>query len=207
MINLPICHRSIEEAKRHQESHVLQVCTATVTHCKFCGSRRIRKFGRIKDFQIYYCNDCGRKFTEKDTPDGKQTETAMIGAALGLFFDGLSCGDISHQLESIYHDVINPSTIYRWIMEYSRKAHDFMDTLKAQTSDTWVVDETVVEVAGQKVWYWDVIDENSRYLINTHISESRTINDARILFEHCKKRTSKPPHFILSDGMLAYMTE
>ena len=114
----------------------------------------------------------------------------MIANAMSMFFGGLPCSEISRQLETIYHDSINPSTIYRWVMEYSRKAHDFMDTQKAHVSDTWCVDETVINVAGNNVWYWDVIDEGTRFLIDTHLSETRTINDVVILFEHCKKRVN-----------------
>jgi putative transposase len=186
--------------------HAYAICPGTtVVACKFCGSKNIIKFGVEKGVQFYMCKDCGRKFNEKDTPEGYRTNTAMIASALGMFLGGLSCMEISRQLDTVYHSSVDPSTIYRWVMEYSRKAIAFTDKLKADTSDTWVVDETVIEVAGQKVWFWDVIDEGTRYLIDTHLSDRRTINDVVILFEHCKKRVIKQPKFIISDGLGAYI--
>jgi len=176
-----------------------------VVACKFCGSKNIIKHGFKKEAQQYLCHDCGRVFTEKDTPEDKQTSTAIIATAMSLFFDGVSTEKISQEIANIYHKAIDQSTVYRWIIEYSKKASAFLDTLKPNLSDTWIVDETVVSVAGVNVWYWDVIDEGTRYLIETHLSERRTIADVRILFEHCKKRAARPPRFILSDGLRAYI--
>ncbi len=205
MPKFEMCHAQTPKTHVHgKDPHVIQLCTSNVTRCKFCGSKNIYKFGTRKDAQRYMCHDCGRVFTDKDTPESKQNSTAMIGAAMGMFYEGLSTADISRQLEATFKQTINPSTVYRWVMEYSKKAHAFMDTLKAKTSDTWVVDETVVKVAGKNVWYWDVIDEDTRFLIDTHLSEFRTIVDVEILFRDCVKRTDHAPHFILSDGMKAY---
>ncbi len=206
MPKFEICQASLPKNRAHGiDSHVIRLCTAPVAVvCKFCGSDNVIKHGLKKNAQQYLCKACGRVFTDKDTPENKQTDTAMVGSALGMFFEGLSCSDISRQLETTFKEPINPSTIYRWVMEYARKAHDFMDTIKAKTSDTWVVDETMVKVTGKNVWYWDVIDDQTRFLIDTHLSEFRTINDVEILFRDCVKRTDHSPHFILSDGMKAY---
>lgn len=31
--------------------------------CKYCQSQNVRKFGKYKDTQLYFCNVCERKFT------------------------------------------------------------------------------------------------------------------------------------------------
>jgi transposase-like protein len=202
---LEICHAETLTHVHGATPHAYAICTANVVvACKFCGSKNIIKFGVEKGVQLYMCKDCGRKFNEKDTPEGYRTNTARIATALGLFFGGLSYAEISRQLETIYHETVTSVTIYNWVMEYSRKAHDFMDKQKAHVSETWCVDETVINVAGKNVWYWDVIDTDTRFLIDTHLSETRTIRDVVILFEHCKKRTDVIPRFILSDGLRAY---
>ena len=185
-------------------SHVTEMCSVTQVRCKFCGSRKVRKYGTHKGIQLYFCNDCERKFTEKDTPEGKQTPTDEIGASLSMFYDGLSLAAISRQLEGIYHDFINPSTVYRWVIEYSQQAAKILDKEKAKISKTWVVDETVVKIGGDNFWYWDCIDEGTRFLIDTRLSKSRSINDVVALFEKCRQRTDTVPRFILSDRLASY---
>jgi transposase-like protein len=151
------------------------------------------------------CKDCGRKFTELDTLEGKQTPTKEIGIAIAMFYDGLSFSEVSRQLEGIFHDFVAPSTVYRWVMEYSQEAIKLLDKYKAKTSNTWVVDETVIGISGENLWYWDVIDEKTRFLIDTHLSKSRTIADAVALFEKCIKRVDTMPRFIISDKLPAYI--
>jgi transposase-like protein len=34
--------------------------------CKHCQSKNVRKYGLYKTTQIYYCNDCKRKFNADD---------------------------------------------------------------------------------------------------------------------------------------------
>lgn len=186
-------------------SHTFQRCSVVGIKCKFCGSSNVVKYGFKKYIQQYMCKDCGRKFTEKDTLEGRQIPVNEMGVALSLFYDGLSVTEISQQLVSIFRDFVNPSTIYRWIMEYSQEAIELLERYKAKLSDTWVVDETVIGIAGENYWYWDVIDEETRFLIDTHLSKSRTIPDVVTLFERCNKRTETIPRFIISDKLAAYI--
>ena len=193
------------EDKWGSESHVTQSCEVTEVRCKFCGSTNTVKYGVRDQVQQYMCNDCGRKFTEKDTLEGKQTPVEEMGAAMSMYYDGLSLSAISRQLEGIYHDFVNPSTIYRWIIQYSQAAAMLLELYKAKVSTQWVVDETVVGISGENYWYWDVIDEGTRFLINTHLSRSRRIVDVVALFQKCRMRTDVIPQTIISDKMSAYI--
>ena len=71
-------------------------------------------------------------------------------------------------------------------------------------SDTWVVDETVVKVGGSNLWFWDVIDENTRFLLASHLSRSRTILDVATVMRRAWQRADKAPKFIVSDSLPAY---
>ena len=145
--------------------HTFDICKTFYVRCKFCGSSLVVKYGMRDNMQQYMCRSCNRKFTEKDTLDGKQTPTEEIGASLSMFYDGLSLSAISRQLEGIFADSVDPSTIYRWILEYSKRAIDLLDKQTAKVSRTWIVDETVVQIGGYNLWYWDCIDEDTRFLI------------------------------------------
>ncbi len=172
--------------------------------CKWCGSKEVMKYGIRKGVQNYICRECGRKFTEKNTPYHMQTSSEQIGAALNMYYDGLSLSDISRHFGETYLNPVNPSTVYRWIIRYTVRALDVLEPLKPAVSDTWVVDETVIKVGGSNWWFWDLIDEETRFLLSSHLSKSRTINDVIVVMQKAWDRAGKTPKWILSDGLPAY---
>ncbi len=173
--------------------------------CKWCGSADIMKYGIRKGVQNYICKACGRKFTEKDTPWHTQTPTDQIGASLNMFYDGMSVAAIANHLKETYGNPVNASTVYRWILRYTFIANTVLASLKPSVSDTWIVDETVVKVGGHNLWFWDIIDEKTRFLLASHLSKSRTTLDAATLMRRAWKKADKAPRFIISDQLAAYI--
>jgi putative transposase len=172
--------------------------------CKWCGSTDVMKYGIRNGVQNYICRKCKRKFTAKDTPYHMQTPTEQIGAALNMFYDGLSLSAIARHLEETYKNPVNPSTVYRWILRYTTEAIRILDPLTPKVSNAWVVDETVIKVAGYKVWFWDIIDADTRFLLASHLSRGRTILDVSIVMQRAWKKADTAPRFIISDAMPAY---
>ncbi len=173
--------------------------------CKFCGSTDIMKYGIRNGIQNYICKKCGRKFTAKDAPVGMRTPTEQIGASLNMFYDGLSLSDIARHLGETYDNPVNSSTVYRWIIRYTSEAIRTLEPLKAMVGNTWVVDETVIKVGGDNLWFWDVIDEDTRFLLASHLSKSRAIPDVMTVMHRARKRAGKSPRFIISDKLWAYV--
>lgn len=173
-------------------------------NCKFCASPLTIKAGLKGGTQYYRCKACGRKFAGTDSPEGMHFSTTIIGEGLSLFYDGLSLADISRHIQSTTGVPINPSSVWRWVIHYSQKAEQLLDRTKVSTSKVWVIDETVVSVAGKNVWYWDIIDEETRFLIGTHLSASRTLRDATETIAVAQQRSKTTPRFILSDGLKSY---
>ncbi len=171
--------------------------------CKWCGSTDTQKYGSRKGVQEYLCNGCGRKFIDKDAPFRKQTPTELIGTSLSQYYDGLSFNDITRHLAESGNPV-NESTVYRWIISYTTKALNYFDNLQPKVSDTWICDETVLKITGRNVWFWDVIDEDTRFLLASHLSATRGINDVMTVMRRAQKRAGKSPRFILSDALGVY---
>lgn len=71
--------------------------------------------------------------------------------------------------------------------------------------DTWVADETVLKIEGQNLWFWDILDSSSRFLLASHISLKRTIRDAKTLVERAAYRAGKTPKVIITDKLAAYL--
>ena len=173
-------------------------------NCKFCQSPRTMKYGFKAGTQYYKCNDCGRKFAGRDSPEGMRFSTATIGEAMGLFYDGLSLADISRHLIATEGIYVDPATVWRWIIRYSRKAERILEQIKVKTSWRWVIDETVVKVGGQKYWLWDVINVKDRFLLASHLTVARTLTAAMAVLYEANGRTIGVPKEIISDGMMAY---
>jgi transposase-like protein len=172
--------------------------------CKWCGSTDIMKYGTREGVQNFICKACGRKFTEKDSPYHMQTPTEQIGASLNMFYDGMSTSDIAKHLDETYHNPVNASTVYRWVLRYTFIALTILEPLEPKVSDTWYVDETVIKAGGKNLWFWDIIDDDTRFLLASHLSRSRTSLDASTVMRRAWKKAGKAPRFIVSDQLPAY---
>ena len=173
--------------------------------CKWCGSADIMKRGIRKGVQNYICKACGRVFIAKDAPYHMQTPIEQIGASLNMYYDGLSLSDIARHLAETYNNPVNASTVYRWLIRYTFIAITILEPLQPKVSDTWIVDETVIKVGGHKLWFWDIIDEETRFLLASHLSKSRTTLDAATVMRRAWQRAGKAPRFIISDQFAAYI--
>jgi putative transposase len=172
--------------------------------CPRCGSLDIMKYGVRNGIQNYICRNCQRKFNAKEAPFHMWTSAEQIGASLNMYYDGMSLAKISRHLNDNYHNPVNPSTIYRWVIRYTAKAIDLLTPLKPMVCDTWVVDETVIKAGGHNIWYWDILCEHSRFLIASHLSKTRTMLDVSIVMRRAWQRTDKAPRFIVSDALGVY---
>ena len=81
------------------------------------------------------------------------------------------------------------------------RAKDF----KPMTGDTWIADETVLKVGGKKIWFFDVIDEKTRYLLASRLAESRTIKEAALVMNEARRKAGKSPKRIITDRLAAYI--
>ncbi len=70
----------------------------------------------------------------------------------------------------------------------------------------WIADETALNIGGShKVWFWDIIDTKTRFLLASHISTKRTTQDALLLMKLAEARAGKVPQLILTDKLQAYL--
>lgn len=197
----------IEASRRQKAQDLIHLAERHFTEpepirCKWCGSLDIMKYGSRKGVQEYICQKCGRKFIEKDAPFKRQYTVDVIGESLTDYYNGESYGEIATKLAGKGIPA-NESTVYRWVIRYTQKALEVLDPLKPSVSDIWAVDEVVLKVEGN-IWFWDVIDEGTRFLLASHLSRSRTIGDVMIVMRRAQKRAGKNPRFIISDALGVY---
>lgn len=180
--------------------------TFTVTiHCKLCSSTNVVRFGTHKDTQYYYCKDCHHKFAGNDAPPGMRVSTDILSTVLDTYYRGLSFRAIQQHLKQAYD--YSPSTfaLYRWVSHFTDVAMTEAGKYRADTGEIWVADETVLRIGGQNMWFWDIIDDKTRFLLASHISLTRTTNDAKILMSNALERAYQRPTFVITDKLQAYL--
>ena len=155
--------------------------------------------------QRFWCKDCKRKFADNDALPEMQTPVEQIGSAIGMFYEGQSLNSITRLQTQIYGSYPSDSTIYRWVSRFTKRAVKELKDYKPDVGSVWVADETVLKLDGKKVWFWDIIDAKTRYLIASHISHTRTIKDAQMLMQKAYKRTGKIPRIIYTDKLNSYL--
>lgn len=188
----------------------------TTVKCKFCGDwERVVQFGRTyKGTQRYLCQKCKRTFLDNKAPPGMRFPTKVIASALNLFYEGLSLDSLRRHIKMEHVDYPGHATVYEWITRYTKKALREIGDVRVQTGEIWAADETVLRVVGSQtkkgaentIWFWDVIDEHkTRFLLASHMSQTRTIRDAETLFRRAARVASNTPKFIITDKLAAYM--
>ena len=98
-------------------------------------------------------------------PDAhKHATPEMIGAAIGMYFDGVSFRRVAENIESIFGRETDAATVYRWVHRYPKRAEALAKQTRPQTGVEWVADELQITVGGKPYWLFNVMDADSRYI-------------------------------------------
>jgi transposase-like protein/predicted RNA-binding Zn-ribbon protein involved in translation (DUF1610 family) len=172
--------------------------------CKYCGSEKIVKDGKVKSKQVYKCKDCGHRFYENARFAKMKADKSLIITALNLYYDGLSLRKTQRNLEQIFGETFSQVTILNWIKKYSKLVKDFVTTLTPQLSGLWHEDETMLSCEGRNVWFWEMIDEDTKFLVASHVSGTRTLEDTIAIFKKGFEQSKVRPRAVFVDGSHVY---
>ncbi len=181
--------------------------TSYVVACPECDSQRVHKAGTQKGEQRYRCNGCGKKFRVGGKGKGQRMDAEMVGSAIRDFYSGKSYKQICEGLHDEYDLPNEPSkaTIYEWVRDYTDKATEEMKGRKAKTGKEWVADELQTVVGGEKMWLWNVMDSETRYILASHLTPRRDANAARVVLRKAMLAAEKPPETIMTDKLKSYI--
>ena len=173
--------------------------------CKYCGSSNIVRYGTYNNVQRWWCKDCKRKFKEDDTLFHMKTPANQVSSALNMYFEGMSHRVIRRQLELEHKNSPSSATIYEWVDKYTDIGLEATKNLKPKVGNTFICDETMLEIDGKNVWLFDYIDADTRFLLSSRLAYSRTTHDARMLLEEAAKKAGKTPKYVVTDKLRAYI--
>ena len=173
--------------------------------CKDCGSTAVVKFGSYKGVQRYYCKSCKRKFKADNDLFHMKVPADYVSSALSMYYSGMSVNDICTTLKQEHDYYPSNSIIYKWIDKYTPMAIKHFREYHPQVGDVWIADETVLNLDGEhSIWFYDIIDRDTRFLLASRVAISRTTNDAEILMERAEKCAGKKPKEVLTDRNRSY---
>lgn len=177
----------------------------TEIKCKYCGADGAVKFGTYKGVQRYWCKVCQRKFKADDTLFHMKTDTNLVSSALNMYYEGMPIRAIRRNLLQEHSQAPSTATIYEWIQKYTQYATDSVKDTHPMVGDIWIADETVLKIDGKKVWLWDIIDDKTRFLLATRLSQSRTGQNAQTLFSRAVQMAGKSPKAVVTDKLKSYL--
>ena len=174
--------------------------------CKNCGSEGVVKYGSYKGVQRYYCKACERKFKADDSLFHMKISADYISTALSMYYSGSSISDIRNHLKQEHGYYPSKHVVFEWVDKFTDLASKQFQDTHPQVGDTWIADETVLRMdKDKKVWFWDIIDSDTRFLIASRASFSRTTRDAQMLMDRAIQKAGKPPKEVLTDKLASYL--
>jgi transposase-like protein len=133
-----------------------------------------------------------------------KTMSAAVVIAMDLYYKGLSLRKIADHLHDFYGIKVTHGTVYNWIVKYVRLIDRYVRDLRPRLSQRWHADDTVVNVSGRHLNMWGLLDDETRFLMASRVSQGRKTRDARLLLRDGLRRASRRPRELVTDGLSAY---
>lgn len=172
--------------------------------CKFCNSTHVVKHGFQNGSQRFLCRACGKKFINPKNHPKMRVPKEVIAFALESYYDGLSLRKVAKFINKIFKLKVSNVTVWNWIQKYTPLVKEFAQSLKPTTTRTWHVDETYIRVNGEPWWYWEVMDRDTRMILGTHLSKTRSKKDAKAVFKDAYQTSKEMPETVICDGLPTY---
>lgn len=192
-------------------------------NCSYCDSENVIKYGKYKDTQYYLCKDCKHRFASADRIPKMQNSTKTIADALNMYYEGMSLAEIRRNLIQQDGNYISRVTAYNWVDRFTDLAVDEARRHQPKVGDVWIADETYIRIDKHKkgdtdidnpysksrkakwVVFWDIIDADTRFLLASHATTTRSVKNAQILMEKAAKYAGKIPRIVYTDKLRAYL--
>jgi len=131
-----------------------------------------------------------------------RVDAQVIVTSLNMYYGGLSTRKVAEQISYFFGEHISQTTVWYWIHRYSELVGEFVETLKPKLSGKYHHDETEIVVGGRGRYFWETIDEGTRTIVAHLLTESRTSEDARKVFQQALE--VQKPTTLYTDGSFAY---
>ncbi len=167
------------------------LCTRCQSGNVVLSGKRHNKSGALAR---YLCKACGYRFVGRDGFQRRRADPEKISLALDLYFRGMSVRKVADHFAQVHGLKVSHVTVYNWVAHFGKLAAEWMDRQGARTGERWHIDETVINVNGEARYLWNVLDGDSRFLLATHVSQGRGLDDTRTPIRKAKAVTPEPAY-------------
>ncbi|MFH1640319.1 MAG: DDE-type integrase/transposase/recombinase [Chloroflexota bacterium] len=140
-----------------------------------------------------------------------------------MYYEGMSLAEIRRNLIQQDNNYISRVTAYNWVDRFTGLVVKEAGKYQPKVGDIWIADETYIRIDKHKkddvgidnpytkskkakwVVFWDIIDADTRFLLASHATTTRSAKDAQILMEKASKRAGKIPRIVYTDKLRAYL--
>jgi len=134
-----------------------------------------------------------------------KTPAKQIASALGMYYGGMSLDAIQQQFRQDHNNDMSESNYWNWVVRFTKQAIRQAKDFKPKVGNHWVADETYMKLRGRNIYFWDIIDSDTCYLLATHVSFTRSGRDAKRLMKLAERRAGKTPAMVTTDKLRAYI--
>jgi len=135
-----------------------------------------------------------------------------VTLCLDLFFKGISTRQIQDHLKAFYPKNSHYSTIYRWIVKYSKLISNFTDKLKVKVGSEIQIDEIEFhrrkshnkKLGVDKNWFIDSIDTTTKFIITSEYVKAREKESIKRILRNIKVKAENEIKVITTDELTAY---
>jgi len=163
-------------------------------NCPVCNSSKTRKDSVRKtllcDKQRWFCKTCEKRWVNSPIRNIKGDPKTAV-TVMDLYMKGVSYRSIADHLKQIYGLEVSQITVMNWVNTYLSRITQFVKSMQPQVGDYWLADEQVIKVKGNQQYVWNVLDNKTRFLLDSNASKTRSYDDARRTFKKAKKTAGK----------------
>jgi transposase-like protein len=62
----------------------------------------------------------------------------------------------------------------------------------------------MLQCEGRSIWFWEMIDEDTKFMVASHISNTRTFEDTVAIFKKGAEQSKVRPRAVFVDGSFVY---
>jgi transposase-like protein len=107
-----------------------------------------------------------------------KTPVWIIALALNCYYEGMSLGAIQREINQRHGAYYAQSSIYNWITRFSEEAIRQAKPFQPKVGDIWLLCSTPVRTGHRRLWFVDIFDMNSKFLLASQLSETGTEQEA-----------------------------
>ncbi len=214
-----IAVRYFERIRNNEdETDAIQFAKDLTLSCKFCGETKLVKRGQRRSKlgmkPQYECKACGKWFIQ----NGNHLPRARIDERLqamsvDLYFSGFSVRKIKRFLQDYYHVKVSHVAIYKWLRKYGPLMADYTKQFKPELSGVWNADEMMVKASheptvhgeGRWFWCWNVLDNDTRFLLANKLTQKRGHLEAQAAFQEAREIAKEAPTMVVTDALKSYI--